>query len=320
MTTNCKPKLFYALADPAAYQRDIALALGFFDGLHLGHQTLLHRIKEIGEQSGCMTLAYTFRNHPLTVLAPEFAPKLLTTPYEKTRLFSKVDVDQAWILPFDRSLADLSYQSFMLALLDKLHIKHVVVGFNYVFGSERKGTPALLAQLGKRHGFEVHVMPSLEMDGQPISSTRIRQAVRAGEMETARRMLGRPYTLSGYVKHGQGLGHTRGVATANFTPPPSKALPPNGVYASKVVMDDGASFDAITNVGTRPSVNDDGRVNAETHILDFHGMIYEQHIDVQLYAMMRPERKFDSLNELYDQISRDVQQRKTLFAKDYLLK
>ena len=304
-------KLFSATANPELFTKDVAIALGFFDGLHLGHQSLLNRLIEIGEQTGCATLVHTFQNHPLSVLAPEYAPLLLSTPYEKARLFARTAVDDAWILPFDREIADLSYEAFFHGLMRRLRIKHVVVGFNYAFGSGRKGTVSRLQELGKNLGFAVHVLAPFEMDGEPVSSTRIRQAVVSGRLKYAASLLSRPYSISGYVRRGQGLGHQWGVATANFRPPANKALPPFGVYASTVSCGDGM-FRAITNIGKRPSVQSDGHIHVETHILDFKKELYDQHLDVYLMDFIRSERKFSSLEALYAQIGKDIQTRRDM--------
>lgn len=290
--------------DAAPSGRPLCLMIGNFDGVHRGHQAIIGQARALAEQHDCATAVLSFRPHPLKVLQPESAPPLLQTPAQKQALLAHHGVDFYIVQQFERQLYTLSPEDYVAHLRAQLNFRFLLVGFNFRFGHRRVGDTATLAALGPRHGFETHVVEALGDSHGPISSSRIRNLVAAGETQRAAELLGRPYFLEGVVGHGQQRGRELQTRTANLIVE-NELKPRFGVYASWCRLDDDTWVRAITNFGLAPTVSR-GEALCETHLLDYAGELYGRHLVVTLGAFLRPERKFDDLDGLRRQIGQDV--------------
>ncbi len=283
-----------------------AIALGFFDGVHRGHALILHKTVEAAHELGLRPAALTFRQHP-RALTGGGAPPLLTTAERRAALIAGQGIEEVLMLDFDRSFASQTPEKF---IFDVLHREYrcgaVVTGENYRFGCGAQGTPALLHQEGEALGMRVITCPAVTDGGKPISSTRIRRLVEAGELENAGRLLGRPFSLAGQVVHGRRVGRRLGFPTINLAPEPELALPPHGVYAARVHIA-GQTVPAVTNIGVRPTFGESGSLSVESYLMDFDRQVYEQTAQVDLLRFLRPEQAFPSADALREQIARDVQ-------------
>jgi len=287
------------------------LALGMFDGVHLGHQALIAKAADIAEEMETKALAFTFSNHPGEVFGRR--PKLLTDFARRDALLLEAGAHRVETIAFTKEFADLSPETFVRMLVETYRPHAIVTGFNYTFGRRGEGTPASLKQLGEKLGFSSHCLPPVLFCGEPISSTRIRIALEAGEMELANAMLGRCYNLSGRVVHNLQNGRKIGFPTANILPDPMRAIPKEGVYVTECIVPEGRFF-AITNVGKNPTVNGK-KQSIESHLLDYAGDLYGQEIAVNFHCRIRDEQRFDGLSALQEQLGRDQE-----FAREYLEK
>ncbi len=278
-----------------------AIALGYFDGVHLAHQKIISRAVELANAGGMRPIALSFDSPPSLLLRGE-APLSLTERGEKERLIGELGAECV-LLPVTRELLQMSGRDFAAkVLVNKFHAVAAVCGYNYHFGRDRL-TAGDLASLGRELGFEAAVMPEERLGGQSVSSSRIRELLLNGRPEEAALMLGRPYSTAGEVRHGKSLGRTMGFPTVNLYPGP---LPlERGVYATRVIFD-GAEYAGVTNVGVNPTVHDGG-TRVETHILDFTGNLYGKYVTVKFLHFIRPERVFPSVDELFAQIRRDAE-------------
>ena len=305
----------------------VVLAAGFFDGVHKGHRLVLQSTVERARELGGQSWVLTFDRHPLAVLAPSKCPPLLCTLEERLRLMETTGVDGVLLLEFTRRLAVQEPETFIRWLCGRpramdgdpvkqtatAKLSEIRCGANWRFGRRAAGTPELLAQYGKLYGFRVVIVPYAEYQGVEISSTRIRYAVREGRLDDAAAMLGRPYSMRDTVVRGRGVGQTLCVATANVQPR-SDVLPPNGVYAVRVVVD-GVSYNGVSNLGVHPTFTDVKPDNAilETHLLGFAGDLYDKTIEVCFLGRLRDERVFTSADALVAQIEEDVRQATRFF-------
>lgn len=286
--------------------RAACVALGNLDGVHLGHQALVGAVVVRARALGGVAAALTFEPHPARVLHPERAPAALVTPDQKARLLAEAGVERLAVLPFDRAVAELTPEQFAHRVLrGVLDARVVVVGENFRFGRGRGGDLAELRRLGSTLGFELALVPPVQMDGRPISSTRIRAALEQGAVGEARALLGRPYFVEGRVGHGDARGRTLGFPTANLEPW-NELLPRAGVYAARASAAGGVQrHAAVVNVGRRPTF--DGReVRAEAHLIDFAGDLYGAVLKVEFVARLRDERRFAGPDELVAQIQADL--------------
>ncbi len=280
----------------------IAVALGSFDGVHLGHEALLSACVEEARARGILSAAYTFLNHPGTLTGRPV--KLLTTPSEKAARFEELGLDAVIFGQFDECFAALPPERFVREYLrERLAAKVCVCGFHYRFGAGGAGDAALLRRLCTAEGIEVRVIEPVTDRGELVSSSRIRALCEAGEVARAAELLGRPYALLSRVVEGKKLGRELGFPTINQVFPPDAVIPKKGVYETRLNLS-GTVYRGVTNVGCRPTVKGAG-INAETHILGFSGDLYGQMVQVSFLRMLRPERKFGSLEELRAQIARD---------------
>jgi riboflavin kinase / FMN adenylyltransferase len=288
-----------------------SVTIGNFDGLHLGHRQILLDLVQMAEASGTASVVMTFAPHPLQVLHPGKAPKLIIPPEDKLAQIESLGIDYLLLVKFDEALSRLSGEVFIREILvASLRVQHIFVGHNFVFGHQRSGNVALLKALGQDCGYTVHVIPPVEVRGNRVSSTWIRELIRSGRISRANRLLGRYYSLQGSVIPGQGLGKTVLFPTLNLDVQ-NEILPGNGVYATLALFD-GKSHPAVTNVGTRPTVSGTG-LSVETHLLERAPEAPPTEMELQFLHRLRDEQKFPSLDELKKQIAKDIQRAKRLF-------
>lgn len=290
-----------------------AVALGMFDGVHIGHAALVAETRRLATEQGVTSTVYTFAQHPLTVLRPELAPPMLTTAAEKTQYIARLSPAALVLRPFDAAFAALPAEDFVAHLVNTLSPREVVVGFNYSFGARGLGDPALLMKLGQRYGFATRVLEPVCWQGEPVSSSRVRAALAAGQMAAVTAMLGRAYSLEGIVQPGKRIGRTLGFPTANLGLPPDKALPPFGVYAGWATVGE-QRYAAVLNMGRHPTLPE-GAPTIEVFLLDARLNLYGQPLAVTCEAFLRPEQKFADAPALQAQIERDVRAAREVLAK-----
>lgn len=313
--------IFSSISDLSALREPIVLVGGTFDGVHIGHQALIRRAQEEANQCGGRVVVMTFDQHPAAFLRPEKAPKLLTNPEQKIKLLEELGVDKVLLLPFNAALAATTAEQFIHQLAAAApELKTICVGANWSFGQGGKGNLALLRQLGEELHFSVITIDPVQAEGEIISSTRIRNALAAGDLKAAATCLGRPYALAGTVIRGAGLGKDLGFPTANIAVDHAQ-LPPSGVYIARVLFN-GASYPAGVNIGVRPSVfvpSIDGTKNlvtVEVHLLDFKEELYGREIKVELISFLREERTFMHEEDLKAQIQQDLEMGRRIYVRE----
>jgi riboflavin kinase / FMN adenylyltransferase len=285
--------------------RETVVTVGSFDGVHLGHQAVLKEIARRAEAANRESVLVTFEPHPLEVVNPQAAPPLLTTGPERREVLAQTPLDLAYFIRFDRQVAGMSPEEFVRGvLLERCGMRELVIGHDHGFGRGRSGDVETLRQLGAVYGFDVDVVPPVDFGDQHVSSSRVRRAVAGGDLASAARMLGRPYTVSGVVGHGAGRGRHLGVPTVNLTDVPSqKLLPPDGVYAVEVEWPGGRSG-GMMHQGPRPTFAD-GRRALEAHLFDFGGDLYGEWVRITWVKRLRDVERFDSVEQLKQQMERD---------------
>lgn len=292
----------------------VALAIGVFDGVHLGHQEVIRDAQDFVATHGGTAVVLTFDPHPLRVLKPEAAPRLLCSTRHKLNLLKRYGVDHTLVLPFTAKTAEQDGRSFVEALAAACRpLGFISVGYTWSFGRGRSGNIHLLMDLGQAHGFGVYGVPEVQVDDEVVSSTRIREAVRTGDFEKARRLLGRDYTVLGDVVKGRQLGRQIGFPTANVAVE-NEELPPSGVYAVTV---HGPRFpihgwNGVANLGVRPTVESNGERTLEVHLLDADCDLYGESLEVAFVERLREEKKFGGIEELKAQIAKDVEAARVL--------
>jgi riboflavin kinase/FMN adenylyltransferase len=283
-----------------------AIAIGNFDGVHLGHRALIQRARELAAATGALSVALTFDPHPATVLAPGHAPRMLTSIGRRVELLAEAGIDAVVIEPFTRELASASADAFIDDLvLGALRARAVVVGYDFNYGHGRTGSVAVLQAHGARAGVEVAIVPPVTVDGEIAASTKVRGFLRAGELARAERMLGRRWDVDGVVVHGAKRGRAIGVPTANITPSVELAVAP-GIYAVTLAVEGGRPLPAVASLGTNPTFVDEGGLVLEVHVLDWNGDIYDRRVRTTFVARLRDEQKFDSVEALITQIQHDI--------------
>ncbi len=289
------------------------IALGFFDGVHLGHGQLLLWCCQEAERLGVQAAAVTFDRHPASALSGKSIP-LLSDPEERKRIMAEqYGIDQLITIPFDREMMTMPWENFLRdVLVNELGAVSLVCGHDYRFGSGGIGNAQRLKAGAGALGIDCHVIPAYQLHGVTVSSTHIRSLIQAGDMEGAGEFLGHPYTLTGRVVPGRGLGRTMGVPTANLELSPNRLLPPHGVYATRALTSQG-DYLAVTNVGSRPTVGGH-HVTIEPWLLDYAGDLYGQTVTLELHKFLRPEKKFQDLEALREEILRNANQTKAYFA------
>jgi riboflavin kinase / FMN adenylyltransferase len=279
------------------------IALGNFDGLHLGHMSLVHKAINLAKEHEVKSMVYTFRNHPLTVINKDISPKLLMDNETKVEILKQSGVDLISMVQFDRKLMEMCPESFMHYLKTTYNMRGVVVGFNYRFGYKNSGDVDFLKILGKKYNYQVYVMDALKYEDEVISSSSIRRYLQQGEVAHANKLLSRPFGIRGLVISGRKIGRTLGFPTANMQIDDNLIYPKIGVYYTNVNIDN-QIFRGITNIGYNPTVNGTS-LSLETCILDFDSDIYGKTITVYFIDRIRDELKFNSKEELIKQMEKD---------------
>ncbi len=283
----------------------VCLAIGVFDGVHLGHQAVLRRAWDDAKSLGGTAVAITFDPHPVKILRPQSAPRLLTSTPHKLQLISQLGFSFALVIPFDEKMATTTAEDFLTSLHHPTRqLAEIVVGCGWAFGKNRHGSVQLIRDVGVRQGFRAVEIPSVESDGQLVSSTRIRRAIEEGDFESAAACLGRPYAILGTVIPGKQLGRTLGFPTANLRAH-SEQFPPNGVYAVLATVA-GKQILGVANIGVRPTIESQGERVLEVHLLNFDQNIYGQDIEVTFVSLLRDEQTFASSEALKSQIQKDI--------------
>ena len=299
-------KLIHAANELGNGNRKVCLAIGVFDGVHLGHQQIIRQTVADAHQHDAVALVVTFDRHPNAIVAPERVPQQIFSRSQKIRAIESLGVDALLEIPFDRSFSEKPGEIFVRELARDLgRIFSICVGANFVFGHNRSGNVVLLKKLGDELGFLVHGHGAVALDGELVSSTRIREMIRSGNLDAASQMLGRPYAICGKVVEGDKIGRQIGFPTANLDIT-GLILPPDGVYSS-VVNVSGTNYKVALNIGSRPTLaSEKSELRVEAHLLDFNGELYDAELELEIGSKLRDEKKFASIAELKDQIKRDV--------------
>ena len=302
-----------SLDDPRVPTR-ITATIGNYDGVHLGHRSIIRRMVSVSHELNTPSVLITFNPHPATVVCPELDLKLICTREQKLEAIRELGVDYILDIPFTIHFARITADRFIEKILvDRLHVMALVVGDNFRFGSAKEGSLALLRERAQLDSFSVEFVPTVSLDDIPISSTLIRELVLTGEVEKAGRMLGRPYSLTGTVIPGKGRGSRMGIRTINMKPR-RNLIPSRGVYVSEVCMTGEPWQASVTNIGTRPTF-DESRLLLETHLLDANIDLYGTSVTVRFLKYLREERRFDFPDSLVEQIRTDIQQARDFFAR-----
>jgi len=291
----------------------ICLAIGVFDGVHLGHQQIIRQTVADARQHDGLAVVLTFDHHPNAVISPDHVPPLIYSQAQKNRAIESLGVHALLVLRFDRPFSEQTGETFIRSVArDFGRVQSICVGADFVFGHRRSGNVALLKKLGEELNFRVHGIAAVSLDGQIVSSTRIRDAIGAGDFDSASQMLGRAYALAAKVVEGDKLGQKLGFPTANLDAA-GFVLPPNGVYTAQGTVR-GRTYRAVLNIGVRPTVERSTlQPRVEAHLLNFTGEIYGEEMEVTFLAKLRDERKFASLEELKSQITRDITEARNRF-------
>lgn len=291
---------------------ETAVALGNFDGVHKGHQMLIRECVAAAKEKGLAPSVFTFTNHPVNEIAGRTVIKNIMTFEEKAQQLEELGVENLFSLTFDDAIRTKSSEEFVKDILvDCFHARHAVCGFNYHFGYKAEGDDDRLQELGRTFGFGVTVVPEIRINGNTVSSTLIRQVIDEGRIDEYTDYTGRLYCIDGKVVQGRHLGRRIGFPTVNLSLDTSEAFPMNGVYITLTTVN-GKKYHSITNVGNKPTVGEFAK-NAETHIFNFSGDLYGQEVRIEFIRLLRPERKFDSLEELQHEIHQNCLQAQEFF-------
>lgn len=282
-----------------------AMALGFFDGIHVGHAALINMIKRRARETGAAPSVLTFDVHPDTLVFGKPVP-LINSAEDRERILSRCfGISDVVVVHFSKSVMHMDWRDFIDELVRDMNVGWIVVGSDFCFGYKGLGTAEKLSAYCSERGIGCDVIPSVTRNGIVVSSTYIRQLIESGEMEEANELLGRPHTMTDVVRSGYHLGTKMGTPTINMRIPDGVIVPRHGVYAAKAYIGD-KEYISVTNVGVRPTVSDSDRVNVESFLLDFEGNLYGTPVRLDFYKFMRPERRFDDVNELAEQIKSDA--------------
>ena len=297
--------------------KQTVIALGFFDGVHRGHGALLNKTVQRARELGAEPVVFTFDRPPKEVVTgkPVF---LINSPEDRRELVKRIyGIDRVVMAPFDREMMTLPWDAFIEQKLARdLNAAHLVAGHDYHFGHKNQGDPQLLQEKCRELGLGCDIIPKVEVEGITVSSTYIRTLVESGDVERAAVFLGHRHCMTHTVGHGQRIGRTIGIPTVNLTVPGHVLVPKHGVYVSRVYLPDGSSFAGVTNVGTRPTVSENGSVSVETFLLGFDGDLYGKDIRLEFCKRLRDEVKFSSLEALRDEIRKNIRQTQAYFEEN----
>ena len=309
---NSRPIMLILRGLQSPDRQPVAVTFGNFDGVHLGHQALLAQLRTAAKARGLPSAVVIFEPHPREFFTPDKAPTRLTNLREKLELLAENHVDRVHVCRFNSQFAQMSAADFIHALHENMHAGHVLIGDDFRFGSGRSGDFALMEKIGMQRGFSVGAMHSVLHDGVRVSSTAVRTLLAAGDLHAATRYLGRPYSISGRVMHGDKLGREIGFPTANVQLKHNRP-PLSGIFVVRVTGDHIAPLHGAASLGVRPTVKAHGRAVLEVHLLDFAQNIYGQHLRVEFLHKLRDEAKFSDLESLTQQIALDVEQTRKFF-------
>ena len=296
-------------------ERKRVIALGFFDGVHTGHGALLSLCRQRAEELGAVPAAFTFDVHPSSLILGSPVP-LLSTPSERADLMRRYyGIQDVIVAHYDQRMMKTPWRDFVTEFLVRDNgAVHLVAGHDFHFGYKGEGNPQRLQELCAGLGIGCDIVPKVERDGITVSSTYIRNLVAQGEMAQAVRFLGHPYTLTDTVRHGKKLGSSLGFPTVNLRFAPGMLIPAHGVYVTRVIFENGESRPAVTNIGVRPTLDDGDTITVEGFILHFEGDLYGQTVRMEFYDYLRPERKFDTLEELRAEVMKNARQTDEYFT------
>lgn len=300
--------------------RKRVIALGFFDGIHIGHAALMRQTCKRAEEIGAIPSAMSFDLHPDTLVYGMQVPLINSAPGRADLIRRLFGIDNVIFIHFDKTIMHMPWQEFVQTLVLEMDAAWVVVGHDFRFGWKGEGTAERLSAYCAEHGLGCDIIPAVKLDGRVVSSTYIRELIQNGEMERANAFLGHPHTLVDTVHYGYRLGTKMGTPTINMQFPDGVLIPKFGVYAAKVFLEDGSEHMAVTNVGVRPTVSGENRVSVESFILDFNGNLYDRQVRIEFYSFLRPEQRFASVDELKAQILHDADSTRTYFAKQNEMK
>ena len=288
-------------------------ALGFFDGVHVGHGALLAQCRRLADEQCCEAAAITFSSHPDTLVLGK-TPSLINTIEDRVQLLKEAGMDEVIVLPFDKRMQMMHWQEFLTLLRESYHAAGLVCGHDFRFGNRGEGNARLLEAYCAENHMPCAVVPEQKLGDVTVSSTHIRSLLEKGNMEAAEKFLGHPHLLSGQVISGRKLGRTLGIPTANLSIPEGVVRLPFGVYACKATVD-GGTYIAVTNIGNRPTVGGH-RVTVEPWLLDFDGDLYGKHLTLSFYRFLRPEKKFPSLTALKEEIGKNAAETRKFFENN----
>ena len=290
------------------------MALGFFDGIHVGHAALINKIKQRAEETGAEPAVLTFDVHPDNLVFKKTVPLINSAEDRENILIRCFGIDDVVVIHFNQRVMHMDWHDFIDELIDEMNLRWIVVGHDFCFGYKGLGTAEKLKAYCAERGVGCDIIPAVCRDGVVVSSTLIRQLIESGEMEKANEYLGHPHTLTDVIRTGYHLGTKMGTPTINMSFPQGVIIPRHGVYAAKAYID-GQEYMSVTNVGIRPTVSDSGNVNVESFLLDFCGNLYGHRARIDFYKFLRPERKVDDVNELAAQIKSDAQTTREYFER-----
>ena len=297
-------------------QRKRVIALGFFDGIHIGHAALLNRTLLRAVEIDAIPSALSFDIHPDTLVYGKPVPLINSAAGRADLIRRLFGIENVIFIHFNREVMQMPWQQFVQTLIREMDAAWFVVGHDFRFGWKGEGNAQRLNAYCEEHGIGCDVIPAVTLDGRVVSSTYIRELIEAGDMERANEFLGHPHTLVDTVHYGYRLGTKMGTPTINMQFPDGVLVPRHGVYAAKAVLEDGSEHMAVTNVGVRPTVSGEDRVSVESFILDYSGNLYDRQVRIEFFAFLRPEKKFPSVEALKAQILRDAEETRRFFAEN----
>lgn len=292
------------------------IALGFFDGVHLGHGALMNMTRQRAEELSATPSVLSFDTHPDNLVFGSEVPLINSSSDREDIIRRCFGINDVVFIHFDKHIMCMPWEEFVSGLIDELNVCHIVVGHDFCFGYKGEGTAEKLKGYCAEHGLGCDIIPAVKLDGRVISSTYIRELIKEGNMEEAMRYLGHPHCLSDTVRSGYHLGSKIGAPTINMAFPDGVLVPKHGVYAARVFLEDGCAYTAVTNIGVRPTVSRGETVSVESHLLDYSGNLYGRELRVEFYKFLRPEMKFASCEELAEQIHRDAEEAKNYLSKN----
>lgn len=289
------------------------MALGFFDGIHVGHKSLLNKTKEMADKLSAMPSVLTFDVHPDNIVFNKEVPLINSASDREDIIRREFGIDNVVFIHFNRKVMQMDWKEFIDEIISELNVCGIVVGYDFCFGYKGQGTVDKLKEYCSQLGIDCEVVPAVKINGEIVSSTIIRKLIENGDIEKANEYLGHAHTLADTVRSGYHLGTKLGTPTINMKFPEGVLVPKRGVYAAKVFLEDGSEHISVTNIGVRPTVSDENSVSVESFILDFSGNLYDRHVRLEFYKYLRPEKKFASPDELARQINIDAETTKAYF-------